>query len=126
MANPLTAEMALSLVRRWSVLDKYPFHSEGEGRLAKALFKHSHSFEHAQLIVDHFTEMCPRPRDIEDAARVLGPRKETDTEKMWREFEEAVRRAILEGRTEDVDYYTRCQPEMVARVRRKMAKGAHA
>lgn len=126
MPSPLTPEMALTLVRRLSALDKYPFHPEAEGRLAKALFKHCVSAEHALLTVDYFTEACPRPRDIEDAARALGPRKETEFELMWRNYAEDIEGAIRENRTEDLAYYTRCQPDLVARVRRKLAKGAHA
>ncbi len=89
--------LAYTLVRQWSGLPGYPFHVEGESRLANTLVECSISVDHARALVANFEEKCPTPRDLKDAAFALREKfapPKPDLIKQWK----------AEGATYDPDW----------------------
>jgi len=60
MGEVLAIDVALSIVRGLSGTENYPFHVEGEARLAEVLMKSCASVEHARAVVNEFDgDHCP-------------------------------------------------------------------
>ena len=109
-----------AIVQSWACLDNFPLQKAAQARLAKTLLTHCVNSDHAKRVGNEFSEFCPNPAGLIRAAERLGPKRESSHETMRREFAEEIERAIREGRNADVEFYERCQPQLVAKVRRKM------
>jgi hypothetical protein len=70
----LTVDVAISKIRQLSSTENYPFHPEGEARLARVLVESCGGPTHAQLVIDEFdeAEKCPTPDSLRATARRLG------------------------------------------------------
>lgn len=66
-------EVALSITRKLSGTENYPFHPEGEAHLAAVLAKHCAGVTHARLVIEEFdeAERCPTVEALRAAARRL-------------------------------------------------------
>lgn len=66
----LTPDAALALIRGLSNTENYPFHVEGEERLARVLVEHTAGVIHARLVIEEFdeAETCPTPAALRAAA----------------------------------------------------------
>lgn len=63
----------MAKIRQLSMTENYPFHPEGEGKLARVLIETTDGPTHAQLVVDEFdeAEKCPTVEALRSAARRL-------------------------------------------------------
>lgn len=65
--NAITYDDALGVVREMSGLPGYPFHAEGETRLANILREHAINMDHGLYVVERFNEWTPTPLALTDA-----------------------------------------------------------
>jgi hypothetical protein len=71
--SDLTPEVALSIVRGLSGTENYPFHLEGEKRLAGVLVQFTSGVGHARAVVEEFDgDTCPSVESLRTAALRLG------------------------------------------------------
>jgi len=74
----LNAATALSILRKLSVLPKYPFHKEAELEMMRILSECCYNEEHATAVVQEFTELFPLPNELRLVALNLRDRFYTD------------------------------------------------
>lgn len=69
----VTADVAMSKIRQLSSTENFPFHPEGEARLARVLIENCAGVTHAQQVIDEFdeAEKCPTVEALRAAARRL-------------------------------------------------------
>ena len=118
----ITKETATSLVESWACLAKFPTQTAARARLARELRECARDDQHANRIAAHFTSVCPTPSDIQDAARVLGPKLAGPMDEMRAEYRAEVERALRQADREALDYYSSQHPEIVAEVRAYLMK----
>jgi hypothetical protein len=74
----LTGTTALSILRRLSMLPKYPFHKEAELEMMRILAECCYNEDHAIAVVQEFTERFPTPSELRLVALNLRDRFDTD------------------------------------------------
>lgn len=117
-------ELAQKLVESWACLDKFPLQKPAQARLAKTILTYCQTAEHARAVAAAFTEYCPHPKAIQQAAARLGPQDEPVMDRLRREYAAEVRRALAADDAEALQYYAAQHPEIVERERRKLAGAA--
>lgn len=73
MPENIDPDVALSIIRKLSGTENYPFHPEGEAHLAEVLLKNCAGVSHARLVIEEFdeAERCPTVEALRAAARRL-------------------------------------------------------